>query len=55
MEDGRNIPVYTEDNIKICHREKLFQTLGFFDLRQHSSLSLEFIEIWKLFEDLTEC
>jgi hypothetical protein len=33
MEDGRNTPVYTEDNIKICQREKLFQTLGLFGLR----------------------
>jgi hypothetical protein len=36
MEDDRNIPVYMEDNIKICYREKLFQTLGLFDLRHNT-------------------
>lgn len=35
MEDGRNIPVNMEDKIKVCHREKLFQTLGLFDLRRN--------------------
>jgi hypothetical protein len=36
MEDDRNIPVYMEDNVKICYREKLFQTLGLFDLRHNT-------------------
>jgi len=35
MEDGRNIPVYMEDKIKVCHTEKLLQTFGLFDLRHN--------------------